>query len=246
MKLIYIIITTLLICSSCKKFNRDKLDETIAESNLSNQTLLAMGAGAEFGYEGDSKHPIYIYFHHVGGATDYRFFETKDLSAASMDYSNYKEVKKAETSGLFNGFIFQLKLKEEHDRWGIMTYTIGDSLRISDPIKLQAIDRPTQSSVLWLEVDEDSITPVFSWQDSGWGESTDYFVLISDENGDAVCAGITNQKVWIFYDEAALDPNLISSPMPVLVGAKNYSFTVYGMSSDNWMNTNITKSFSTQ
>ena len=242
---ISLVILLVAVGVACKKVNRDKLDEVMSENLVSDRAMNTMAGGGEFEFEGDLKYPVYVHFVHEGGANDYRFFETKNKDSDPLDYSAYKEVKNVPTQGLYNGFMLALKLEESHDRWGILTYQLGDSLRVSDPIEIKAIDRKTQTLGNFLEVDEDGLTPTFSWSDGSFQESDSFLFVIADENDDAICAGELNGNAWTFYDELSLTTDLIGSPMPVLEEGKTYSFTIFGISENGWMNIKVTKSFNT-
>lgn len=245
MKRAMIIVCGVFIAIGCKKINRDQLSEVAEESLVSQRAMTVMAGGGEYKFEDDLKYPVYIHFLHEGGASNYRFFETEDIDVDPMDYSAYKEVKGAPTEGIFNGFMQVLKLKESHDRWGILTYSLGDSLRLSSPVEIKAIDRETQTLGNFLEIDEDGDTPTFSWSDGSFQES-DYFVFVlTNEAGEAISSGRLNEKAWTFYNASALAENLLASPEPLLELEKAYSFTVFGVTASGWMNIMVTKSFST-
>ncbi|MCG8573813.1 MAG: hypothetical protein MI810_02920 [Flavobacteriales bacterium] len=241
----FIFLVTLLAIA-CSKTKNISLQQVVDESTIAQQSFIALGVGAEYGYEEESKFPVFLWHEKMSGASNYRFFETKDKSSNPEDYGAYREVRKPVTSERYLGFMDQTKLKSQKDRWGIVTFELADSLWVSNPIALLPQSRATQSMEVWLEIDVEGSDVTFSWIDGSYKESTKYLMMISDVNQNVVFAGTTTELFWNLYDEEALTESLLYPTLFELEVNQNYSFTLIGLNENNWGTIYLSKTFATE
>lgn len=238
-------IAVVLIISSCAKTGGDKLDEYSSQYPISSKWLIACAAGDEDGFDGDTKDPISVFFYPQDGASDYRYYSTRNLEDDKDDFSNYKQWPKEVSEDVFNGYLKRFKINCSNEHWGIVTYRVGDSLRISDPIKITHETRQTETTESLLSINENGTTPEFSWQDGTHSENVIYFQVVSDLSDNLISGTYTTDLWWNFYDTSNVVINIKENPVPSLTAGEAYKFTLMSVSDDNWVNVTVTKEFST-
>lgn len=232
--------------NSCKKINREKLSEYIDANPVSQEWLIACAVGNEDGYRGVDTEPIEVFFYPEDQARSFRYFKTKDLNANPADYSAYKEIKELKSEAVFNGALRKFKVDVTKEHWGIVTYLIADSLHVSDPIKIQHINRKTQKTESLVTYVPDGINPQFNWEDGTYAENVIYFQVISTLDGDLISGTYTNDKHFQFYDLSNVVINITPTFSPSLASKEAYNFTLMAVSEDNWVNVAVIKEFNTQ
>ncbi len=209
--------------------------------------LIACSAGIPTGWMGETEHPTSVFFYPVEGAFDFRYFETNTLVKDSTDYALYRE-KVLEDVPVFNGKLRRFKNTAfEGERWGIMTYQTEDRLHICDPIRLKTNAKPTQVAPALLHITENGTTPYFEWEDGWVDENVIYFQVVTDTLGNVISGTYTYDKHWNFYhlDNVVLNIHDVT-PAPSLQPHTTYTFTLMGVSDDNWVNLMAQKTFRTQ
>ena len=241
----FIVIGIILAAFSCGKINREKLSDYLDSKPVSEEWLIACAAGDENGWDDNGEFATAVFFYPVQGATNKRYFETKNLKQDKNDFSNYKEIENIDYQDVFNGYLNNHLVKSKKEKWGIMTYEVNDSIRVSDPMKIQPQSRITEKTESLVSIVENGITPSFSWEDGTHDENVIYFQVVSDENGDLISGTYTTEKNWSFYDLSNVVINIKPFPTPTIEADRTYDFTLMSVSDDNWVNVAVTKSFST-
>lgn len=231
---------------SCKKINREKLSEYAAAHPVSQEWLIACAVGNEDGYRGTDTEPIEVFFYPQDETRSFRYFKTKNLEADPNDFSQYKEIKELKSEEVFNGALRKFKVDEKKEHWGIVTYLVADSLRISDPIKIQQSSRKTEKDESLVTYVADGVNPQFSWVDGTYAENVIYFQVISSLDGDLISGTYTEDKFFQFYDLSNVVINITPTFNPTLTSKQTFNFTLMSVSEDNWVNVAVNKEFNTQ
>lgn len=211
--------------------------ETHAERAQS-KNLIACAAGGQEGFLENPDFPVSVFYYPLPGASEYRYFETDDLSADPDDFSLFKE-QVLEDRPVFNGYLRRfLHIPTPKDTWGRVVYFTPDSLHISNAIRLKEQSKPTEFAPQNVSIDLSTPTePVFSWQEGRTPENAIYFQVISTEAGDLISGTYTYEKQFQFYDLSNVVLNIRDiTPPPTLLPGNTYNFTLMGVSEDNWVN----------
>lgn len=224
-----IFLSILSVFVSCKKDTDtdNTLKSYIEEEdlNVSEQWLIACSAGNA----NDPNLETSIFFYPVEGACNVKYFESEKEDP--NDYGGYEEYSPTRLQE-FNGYLERFKREGAVGKWSIITYMVNDSLRISDPIRLKPIDKPTE---LECDIMRDSIT--FSWEDGIYKDNVIYFQVISDESNNLLSGTYTTDKFFTYKDYSNVTISIRDeSIVPTLEKGKKYTFTLMAVSEDNWVN----------
>ena len=111
-------------------------------------------------------------------------------------------------------------------------------------IRLKTNIKPTELNPNLVTITEDSVNPSFSWNDGIIKENVIYFQVISDSANNLISGTYTTEKDFTFYKVDNVVLNITdSSSIPRLEIGKKYTFTMMGVSEDNWVNLLIEKEF---
>lgn len=250
---IYILISSFLFFS-CKKDDASDLPNTLQsiieeQPNLAPfNELVACAAGGQEGFLDDENFPLSIFFYPELSATDFKYYETENSDDDPSDLNLFLE-KNASHEPLFNAFLRRFILpKPEKDVWSRVSFIANDTLWYCKPIRLKYFEKPTQYAPELCQVDwSNSAEPIFNWQDGTADDNFIYFQVISDENNNALSGTYTNDLFFQYYnlDNVVFNVTRPGQVKPLQVDS-TYHFTLMGVSSDNWVNLIVDKSFVVQ
>ncbi len=213
----------------------------------SHNELVACAAGGQQGFLDDANAPLSMFFYPKLYSTNFKYYETLRADINQDDLSLYVE-KEAAFEPLFNGFMARFPLSEpSSDRWARVSFVSNDTLWYCKPVRFKMQSKPTLFAPDQLEINiEGGITPIITWQDQD-DANIIYFQILVDERGDAISATYTEDKIFKYYDTSNVVFN-VTRPGPVLPlqADKNYSVVLMGISSDNWVNLIMQKTFRTE
>ncbi len=236
----------LLSCSDDIHFDESNLADYIElNSSLESANLVACAGGRENGLLGSSTEPTDVLFYPIEGATDFRYFEAENV-ADSADFSKYIE-KKLDSEPVFNGYLWKFNNKPfTGDRMGVVTYKTPGKIHTCTPIRQKTELKPTEVNSGLLEIHENGVTPSFTWNDGLINENVIYFHVMSDSENNFISGTYTFEKEFTFYDLSNVVFNITdTTTAPILEPNKEYKFSVFGVSEDNWINVFMEKEFST-
>lgn len=236
----------IVIISSCSRDdplteNPDQLDVYLAANNslpLVTDSLIACAFGGQTGIFENTSFPVGVLFYPEANATNFQYFETKELNVDPNDYSKYCRVEFT-NEPFFNGYLRRfLRPEQTQERYGLVLYQRGDKFYISNPIKLKQQDTPTEYNPDLLQIDQtDPLSPIFTWTDGRVQENVIYFHAILDDQGELVSGTYTFEKQFQFYNLSNVVLNIRDiTPPPALEIGKTYQFVLMGVSIDNWVN----------
>ena len=213
------------------------LSENVAKTK---ENTIAFAASSK-----SSQNLVYVYYYPLVGASDYRYFETENALVDKNDFSNYRR-RNLSDEALYGGKLRRYSRSNAAERWCIISYIIDDKLYKSEPIRIKNTSKPTEwLSELTVEFTE-SLKPKFSWNDGAILENQQYFQVISKGSNVFVSGTFTTDKYFQFYDTSNVTSNInLDTPVDLVLGDE-YNFTLMGLSSDNWVNLIIQKSFTVE
>lgn len=209
--------------------------------------LIACAAGGQAGIFTSTSHPISVFFLPENNATNFKYFETEDLSVDNDDFNAYKEVD-LNSIPIFGGFLEYFEREStDKEKWCIVTYENDGAIHYSNPIRLKFPEKPTELNNDLLTFDQtEPLSPRFSWMDGRIDENVIYFHAITGPNGNLISGTYTTDLTWQFYDLSNVVLNIRDvSPNPALQANQNYQYTMLAVSIDNWVNLIIQRDFDT-
>ncbi|MEM7372451.1 MAG: hypothetical protein AAF587_27775 [Bacteroidota bacterium] len=244
-----VVLTIMLVLLSCEEDinleERILADYIELNNSLELADLVACAAGTKDGFLGSADEPTDIFFYPINGATDFRYFEAESL-ADSANFSTYIQ-KDLDSEPVFNGYLWKFNNKAfSGERMGVVTYKTPGKIHVCTPIRLKTYSKPTEINSGVVQINEMDISPSFSWEDGIIKENVIYFQVISDLDNNLISGTYTFEKEFTFYDLSNVVFNITyPTPVPTLEPGKTYTFTLMGVSEDNWVNLFAEKEFST-
>ncbi len=207
--------------------------------------LVACAAGGQMDFLEDETLPLNIFLYPELDATTFRYYETEDADADPLDLSLFHTID-TEREPIFDGFLLRYpRPKPDNDVWARVSFINGDTLWYSKAIKLKTNDQPTDFSPDFCDVDlSQPLEPIFTWTESEQGENTIFFHVISDDEDRALSGTYTEERRFQYYnlDNVVFNVTRAGQQQPLELG-RSYTFTLMGVSSDNWVNFIAQKSF---
>lgn len=240
-----------ILLSTCKKEEPIlSLQQYISENEtlIPFNELIACAAGGQSDFLDDPSAPLNMFFYPLPNATNFKYYETQNASDDPADLSLFFE-KKIESLPVFNGFLRRYPLPPpSKDVWGRVSFIANDTLWYCKPVRYKTLEKPSQYAPELCEVNlSEPLKPTFTWQNGTADDNIIYFQIISDENGNALSGTYTTERSFQFYELENVVLNVTpSNTTPTLETGKSYDFTLMGVSSDNWVNLIMDKSFIAQ
>jgi hypothetical protein len=210
--------------------------------------LVACAAGGQVGFLENADYPLNVFFYPELNASDFKYYETEDGNDDPNDLSLFFE-KEAVGEPVFNGFLRRYpRSRPDQDVWARVSFIANDTLWYCKPIRLKFNNKPTQFAPELCQVKlDDPQEPIFEWQDGIADDNIIYFQVISDENGNALSGTYTTDLSFQYYhlDNVVFNVTRPNQVMPLEIG-ETYTFTLMGVSADNWVNLIMEKSFVVQ
>lgn len=130
--------------------------------------------------------------------------------------------------------------------WGVVTYQENDRLVLSNPIRIKLTTKPTQMANKLVNIEAGVTEPKFRWQDGAVKENAIYFQVVSVAAGNLISGTYTEQKHIQFYyfSNVVVDIHDVR-PASTPQTSATYTFTLMGVSEDNWVKLMAQKPFTT-
>jgi len=223
-------------CSNDDTIENDTLASYAAHRVTENGAVIACAAS-----EMNSNNILVFYYPELG-ASNIKLFETQDTSVDHTQFSNYSQVMR-NSLPVFNGYLEKHITSSDIEKWVIVTFELDNEIKISNPIRIKQILKPT----IWTE--DVSISQVqvgtsdFTWTDNAFGDNAIYFEVISDAQDNLLSGTYTYENQFQYYNTTNVVLNITQQVPPALVSGETYNFTLMDVSLDNWVNTVVQKSF---
>lgn len=239
MKKKVLIIFICLFSISCS--NRDgELNVETLESYVANR-LIEEGGVIACAASNELTQDVSVFFFPEQSATDVRFYETVDTQNDANNYFNYKRVFLDEEP-FFNGYLGKFITQANAEKWVIITYVLNDMIKLSNPIRLKHISKPTVYSDN-VEITQESQAQSFIWEDNAYGDNAIYFQVVSDASNNLLSGTYTYENKFTYYDTNNVVLNITQETPPILNSGSTYNFTLMDVSEDNWVNLVVQKTF---
>lgn len=227
----------------------ESLSQYIVDSDLPviRQQLIACALGGQMHFLPEPANSVSIIYYPEGNANSVKYFETGGSDIDIEDFSLYQEMILDDRS-LFGGYLRRfIRSANTEVNWCVVTYIKEGNLHISDPILLRLPEVPTEFNSELLEIDQSiNLSPEFSWEDGIVEENIIYFHVVTDNNDNLISGTYTTEKQFRFYDLGNVVLNIRDiDPPPTLMSNTGYTFTLMGISDDNWVNLVIEEDFET-
>lgn len=230
----------LFLISSCDTTatEADSLGSYVASSPLpSSDQLIACAGGGANDLVTHPEAPVSIYYYPIAGAGFFRYYETSNITQNPDNLDFYNEVV-LDDAPFFNGYLRRFRnIPIPQEKWARVTFETGDSLHVSNAIRLKYPVLPTTYDSSKVTVELNGVNPTFSWPDHNNSLDVIYFQVVSDRNDNLISGTYTFDKTFTFYDLSNVVLNIRDvSPAPSLDIGEPYKFTLMTVSSDNWVN----------
>lgn len=239
---ITLIISLTISCGSDDQLNASitHLGALVTNSDFDQGNIVAFAGN-------DSKDMLLtnIYFYPTKNSKDYRFYETESIEDDYKNLDNYTLATDQNTSSSFNGYIQRFSSINPEERWIIVTYSIGNNLKLSDPIRIKNIKQPTKFNADIEYAYRNNGRAKFTWQDDVFGKNDIYFQVVSDvvNDNDLLSGTFTKENAFTYYDTLNVVNNITEDiPVPLILN-RAYNITLMDISADNWVNGVSQKSF---
>lgn len=211
----------------------------------SDQLIACAAGGRKFAQNDNFERPVSIFYLPKEGAIDIRYWETDSIGVHPDSLKYYKE-KSLEQLPVFGGFLGRFtRPNPGKEIWCRISYLTADSLHVSNAIRIKLPEEPTLVAPGLVNITEvNAGAPIFSWEEDPSAENVIYFQVISDRFGKLLTGTYTFDRNWQFYNlnNVVINVNDIYSN-PQLVPGENYTFTLMGVSIDNWVHTLSSRKF---
>ena len=192
--------------------------------------------------EKDGSDNTLVFFYPIPGATDYKCFETKDIIGDKQNLSLYTEIE-LPLESVFNGYLQRFVRSSSVETYCVVTYKVNDELRTSQPIRLKHQTKATEWTDL-VDIDfSQNTNPDFFWADGQIDENVIYFQVVTDDQNNLLSGTYTYEKMFTYYNLENVVLNVTREIPPPLLLNNSYSFTMMGVSLDNWVNLVIQNDF---
>ncbi len=221
----------------------DNIEQTLAVYTSGNtiETGAVIACAASDANTGE----VLTFYYPEEGASNIRFYETKNIEVDHEDYTNYNQIV-ISSSPFFNGHLGKFTQESSNEKWVIITFELDGEIKISNPIRIKHLTKPT----VWTEdvTINQSISgmPIFSWEFDAVGDNAIYFQVISDNEDNLLSGTYTYESSFQYYNTNNVVLNVTTQTPPDLVIGNDYNFTLMDVSLDNWVNLVVTKSFTAQ
>ncbi|WP_435415433.1 hypothetical protein [Polaribacter aestuariivivens] len=221
-----------------KQFIPRNLEEYIAvNSDKTLDTALAFAGNAN-----GNKETTYIYYYPIINSFDFRYYETENTTVDETDFSNYRRKNLTNVAVLGDQFR-RFSNNSSKEVWCVVTYITGGKLHISEPIRTKNQTRTTEwKSTVEITYSE-TLKPTFTWQDGTFPENEKYLQILTKSDNTFLSGTFTTEKTFTYYDDSNVIDNLNRTSPPALVLDDENTFNLLGISSDNWVNLVIQKTF---
>lgn len=236
------ILVFVLILLSCSDSD-DNIEQTLAMYASSN--TIETGAVIACAASDKETGNVLTFYYPEEGATNIRFYQTENAEMNHEDYSNYIHVF-VNSEPFFNGYLGKFTQSSSNEKWVIVTFELDGEIKISNPIRIKHLTKPT----VWTDdvtVNQSiSEMPIFSWDPDAVGDNAIYFQVVSDTQDNLLSGTYTYESSFQYYNTNNVVLNVTTQTPPDLIVGNDYNFTLMDVSLDNWVNLVITESFTAQ
>jgi hypothetical protein len=178
---------------------------------------------------------ISVFFYPRPSTTNFRYFETENVSVDKNDFENYIPLE-FPIRDVFNGFLKKFEVSTANEKWVIVAFDEGGKTHLSNPIRLKQNTKPTEYISNNVSIAASENMPDFSWTDGKYADTKIYFHVVSNAVDNLLSGTYTFERNFQYYNLENVVLNVTPETPPILKLGSNYNFTLLGVSEDNWVN----------
>lgn len=168
-------------------------------------------------------------------ASNIKYFEATSDTIDKNNFESYEPID-APVSDVFNGFMKKFDVAIAEEKWVIVTFEEDNKIHVSNPIRIKNLSKPTEYTAANVNIQENSTTPLITWEDALYDDNRIYFQVISDADNNLLSGTYTFDLFFRYYELDNVVLNITPSTPPNLQPNGMYGFTLLAVSEDNWVN----------
>lgn len=168
-------------------------------------------------------------------ASNIKYFEATSDTIDKNNFESYEPID-APVSDVFNGFMKKFDVAITDEKWVIVTFEEDNKIHVSNPIRIKNLSKPTEYTATNVNIQENSTTPLITWEDGLYDDNRIYFQVISDADNNLLSGTYTFDLFFRYYELDNVVLNITPSTPPNLQPNGMYGFTLLAVSEDNWVN----------
>lgn len=168
-------------------------------------------------------------------ASNIKYFEATSDTIDKNNFESYEPID-APVSDVFNGFMKKFDVAIAEEKWVIVTFEEDNKIHVSNPIRIKNLSKPTEYTAANVNIQENSTTPLITWEDGLYDDNRIYFQVISDADNNLLSGTYTFDLFFRYYELDNVVLNITPSTPRNLQPNGMYGFTLLAVSEDNWVN----------
>lgn len=168
-------------------------------------------------------------------ASNIKYFEATSDTIDKNNFESYEPID-APVSDVFNGFMKKFDVAIAEEKWVIVTFEEDNKIHVSNPIRIKNLSKPTEYTAANVNIQDNSTTPLITWEDGLYDDNRIYFQVISDADNNLLSGTYTFDLFFRYYELDNVVLNITPSTPPNLQPNGMYGFTLLAVSEDNWVN----------
>ncbi len=179
---------------------------------------------------------VSVFLYPRPNVSNIKYYETASVDADKNDFSQYVE-RELQLLDVFNGHLLRYEVESDQEKWVIVTFEEEGSIRVSNPIRLKQLTKPTEYLTENVTTDLSMGTmPSFTWEDGRFTDSRIYFHVLSDAMDNFLSGTYTFERRFQYYKLDNVVLNITEETPPILNPETVYNFSLLAVSEDNWVN----------
>ena len=175
-------------------------------------------------------------------ATNIKYFEAISSTIDKNSFDQYEQFE-SPLIYVFNGFLKKFEVSVNAEKWVIVSFEEDNKIHIANPIRIKNQTKPTEYISSNISIEEETINPLITWEDGLYDDTRIYFQVLTDSTNNLISGTYTFDSFFKYYDLENVVLNITPGTPQNLKLNSTYSFSLLGVSEDNWVNIFSIKSF---
>jgi hypothetical protein len=178
---------------------------------------------------------ISVFLYPRNGVSNIQYFEAVNDAIDKDDFEAYEPIT-APLSDVFNGFLKKFDVAIDEEKWVVVSFEEDNAIHVSNPIRIKNQTKPTEYTAVNINIEENSINPLISWEDGVYDDTRIYFQVLTDAYNNLISGTYTFDRFFRYYELDNVVLNITPGTPPNLELNTTYGFTLLAVSEDNWVN----------
>ncbi|MFC4723322.1 hypothetical protein ACFO5O_13380 [Geojedonia litorea] len=240
-----LLLLVFIITLSCSSNPNELIDDGRLSNYLNSNNSVENGAVISCAASDAFSDEVFVFYYPEPGASNIRLYETINTEVNRDDFETYTRVV-TPSEAVFNGYLERFARTYTQEKWVIVTFELNGDVKVSNPIRVKQISKPT----VWsnnVDIDQQQTKmPIFTWENNAFGDNAIYFQVVTDDQDNLLSGTYTFESHFQYYNTSNVVLNITIEMPPALIIGNNYNFTLMDVSEDNWVNTVIQQQFEVQ